>query len=355
MSLKVTRELIHKLPKSDLHVHLDGSVRISTLLELAASLGVQLPAMEHEELAKLIVCGDHTQDLEDYLRGFHIVNMVLQTPEALSRAAYELAEDAAGENVRYIEVRYSPILHTGGGMTLEAVSQAVIDGLRRAEQDFEIKTGVIICGIRNMPADISLRLAQLAVEFQDKGVVGFDLAGGEYQNPAIVHRLAFELVRQNNMNLTIHAGEASGAQSIHQALHLGGAHRIGHGTRLIEDPALMDYVNDHRIPLEVCLKSNVHTKAVADIGSHPFPHYLESGLRVTLNTDNRVISDTSITDEYMLAVNEYELDYPRIKRIILNGFKSAFLPYPQKVRLIRRVLKELEQIELQEQKAQYPL
>ena len=345
MKIKMTRELIHILPKTDLHVHLDGSVRIPTIIELAKEQGVKLPTMDEEELRKLIVCGDHTTSLEDYLRGFHIVNEVLQQKDALSRAAYELAEDAAKENVRYMEVRYSPILHTNKGLKLTEISQAVIDGLEKGERDFGIKCGVIICGIRNMDPQTSLKLAELAIAFKNKGVIGFDLAGGEYNYPAKDHKEAFDLALRNNLNITIHAGEAYGPESIHQAIHYCGTHRIGHGTRLVEDGDLLNYVNDHRIPLEICIKSNFHTKAVADIQSHPIDFYIDYGLRVTINTDNRTISDTTVTDEYMLAINELGLDYSTVKYVILNGFKSAFVPYKERVRLINQTLKEFDEIE----------
>ena len=350
MKLNMTREFIHKLPKTDLHVHLDGSVRIATIIDLAHKHNIELPTCDPDELRQLIVCGEHTVSLEDYLRGFHIVNLVLQNREGLTRAAYELAEDAAAENVRYMEVRYSPILHTDGGLKLTEISQAVIDGLKQAEKDFRIKTGVIICGIRNMDPTTSVKLAELAIAFKNKGVIGFDLAGGEYNHPAKAHKEAFDLALKNNLNITIHAGEAYGTESIHQALHYCGTHRIGHGTRLVEDGDLLNYVNDHRIPLEICIKSNFHTKAVPDIRSHPIDFYIDYGLRVTINTDNRTISDTAVTDEYMLAINELKLDYPTIKYVILNGFKSAFLPYKERVRLINSILREFDEIEQSELK-----
>lgn len=345
MKIKMTKELIQKLPKTDLHVHLDGSVRIPTIIDLAKQHKIALPTMDEQELRKLIVCGDHTVSLDDYLRGFHIVNLVLQSKEGLRRAAYELAEDAAKENVRYMEVRYSPILHTNKGLKLTEISQAVIDGLRQGEREFGIQTGVIICGIRNMDPNTSLKLAELAIAFKNKGVIGFDLAGGEYNHPAKDHKEAFDLALKNNLNITIHAGEAYGPESIHQALHYCGTHRIGHGTRLVEDGDLLNYANDHRIPLEICIKSNLHTKAVASIQSHPIDFYIDYGLRVTINTDNRTISDTTVTDEYMLAINELGLEYSTVKYVILNGFKSAFLPYKERVRLINQTLKEFEEIE----------
>lgn len=345
MKIKMTKEFISKLPKTDLHVHLDGSIRLETIIDLAKKHNIKLPTMDLEELRKLIVCGDHTVSLDDYLRGFHIVNLVLQNKDGLHRAAYELAEDAAKENVRYMEVRYSPILHTNQGLKLTEISQAVIDGLKHGERDFGVKTGVIICGIRNMDPTTSLKLAELAIAFKNKGVIGFDLAGGEYNHPAKDHKEAFDLALKNNLNITIHAGEAYGPESIHQAIHYCGTHRIGHGTRLVEDGDLLNYVNDHRIPLEICIKSNFHTKAVADIRSHPIDFYIDYGLRVTINTDNRTISNTTITDEYMLAINELGLDYATVKYVILNGFKSAFVPYKERVRLINQTLKEFDEIE----------
>lgn len=345
MKINMNREFIKKLPKTDLHVHLDGSVRISTIIDLAKKHNIKLPTMDEKELHKLIVCGKKTESLEDYLRGFDVVNLVLQSKEGLKRAAYELAEDAASENVRYMEVRYSPILHTNKGLKLTEISQAVIDGLKLGERDFSIKTGVIICGIRNMDPNTSLKLAELAIAFKNKGVIGFDLAGGEYNHPAKHHKDAFDLALKNNLNITIHAGEADGPESIHQAIHYCGTHRIGHGTRLVEDGDLLNYVNDHRIPLEICIKSNFHTKAIENIQSHPIDFYIDYGLRVTINTDNRTISDTTVTDEYMLAINELGLDYAIVKSVILNGFKSAFLPYKERVRLINQTLKELDDIE----------
>lgn len=345
MKIKMTKELIQKLPKTDLHVHLDGSVRLETIIDLAKQFNVKLPTTDLHELRKLIVCGEHTHSLEDYLRGFHIVNLVLQNKEGLRRAAYELAEDAAKENVRYMEVRYSPILHTHGGLKLTEISQAVIDGLKKGERDFGIQTGVIICGIRNMDPTTSLKLAELAIAFKNKGVIAFDLAGGEYNHPAKDHKEAFDLALKNNLNITIHAGEAYGPESIHQALHYCGTHRIGHGTRLVEDGDLLNYVNDHRIPMEICITSNLHTKAVLNIQSHPIDFFIDYGLRVTINTDNRTISDTTVTDEYMLAINKLGLDYATVKNVILNGFKSAFMPYKERVRLINHTLREIEEIE----------
>ncbi len=343
--MKLTREFIEKLPKTDLHVHLDGSLRVSTIFDLAKKQKVKLPVETEEELADMICCDRQCDSLVDYLQGFDITLSVLQTADALFRVAYELAEDAAKENIRYIEVRYSPILHTKKGLKLTTISDAVIHGLAAAEKKFNIKTGVIICGIRNMNPASSLELAKLAVAYKNKGVLGFDLAGAEEDHPAKHHKDAFYLALNNNINITVHAGEAYGPESIHQALHYCGTHRIGHGTRLIEDGDLLNYVNDHRIPLEICITSNLQTKAISGLKEHPLGFYVDYGLRVTLNTDNRLISNTTLTDEYMIAIDELGLDYVEIKNIIINGFKSSFLPYREKVLILNTALKEMEGLE----------
>jgi len=343
--MKLTREIIKRLPKTDLHVHLDGSVRINTIFELAKKHKVDLPEDNPEDLKKIVCCGESCASLEEYLKAFDVALSVMQTEDALERIAYELAEDAAAENIRYIEVRYSPILHINKGLKLSQICDAVINGLKRAEKKYNIITKVIVCGIRNMNPTTSVRLANLAVAYKNKGVIGFDLAGAEYNNPAKEHKEAFYLALNNNLNITVHAGEAYGPKSIHQALHYCSAHRIGHATRLAEDGDLLNYVNDHRIPLEICLKSNLHTKSVRNYQEHPFSFYFDYGLRITLNTDNRLVSDTTLTDEFMIAIENYDLSYSEVKSIIINGFKSAFLPYRQKVKLLNLALDELSEIE----------
>ncbi len=334
-------ELIRSLPKVDLHCHLDGSVRAETLWDLAQERNLSLPAKSSAELQDFFAVKKPFENLEEYLNRFRVVLPVLQDPEALNRVAYELALDAAAENVLYLEVRYSPVLHTDGGMKLTQVMDTVLEGLKRASKEADITTGVIVCGIRNISPETSLRLAELAAAYKHEGVVGFDLAGAEDHYPAKDHTDAFYLIRRNNVNCTVHAGEAYGPDSIRQALHDLNTHRIGHGTRLKEDGDLLNYVNDHRIPLEVCLTSNLHTKAVKNLQMHPMRFYYDCGLRVTLNTDNRLISNTTVTDEYLLACRTFGLDEQDLKNIIVMGFKSSFLPYKSKVKLLERALRML--------------
>src|SRR5690606_32495706 len=227
----VTEELLKALPKTDLHCHLDGSMRLSTILELAKEQGVKLPANTEEGLAKAIHMGEVCESLDDYLVAFDVTLSVLQTAPALERAAYELAIDAAAENVRWLEVRYSPALHMEQGLKMTEIIDAVLEGLRRAKRETGIKTGVIICGIRHIDPQMSLRLAELCVAYKNRGVIGFDLAGAELNFPAKDHQRAFQIILKNNVNCTAHAGEAFGPESISQAIHSLGSHRIGHGVR----------------------------------------------------------------------------------------------------------------------------
>lgn len=338
-----TRDTLLQLPKTDLHVHLDGSLRVETMLELAQQQGLELPASDAEGLRKLVQVGENCQSLEEYLKAFDITLSVLQDFESLRRTAFELAEDSALENVKYLEVRFCPLLHTQKGLSMPQIVKAVLQGLADAERQYDIITGVIVCGIRHISPKSSLELASLTISFKNRGVVAFDLAGAEYDNPAKDHKAAFELILNENINCTVHAGEAFGPKSISQAIHYCGAHRIGHGTRLIEDRDMLNYVNDHRIPLEICLTSNLQTKAIDKLENHPLKKYYDLGLRVTINTDNRLISNTTVTDELYLASQLFELDLYDIANILINGFKSAFMPHNKKTRMLRSVMAELDE------------
>ena len=334
-------KIIRQMPKTDLHCHLDGSLRINTVIDLAKKQNVELPANDPKQLKKLLIPGLKCKSLVEYLRPFEITLSVMQEAEALSRVAFELAEDAAKENIWYLEVRYSPVLHTKNGMKLPEIVDAVLTGLHSAEKKYHIKTGVIICGMRTLNPETSLMLAELAVAYKNQGVVAFDLAGTEESYPAKHHREAFYQILNNNINCTAHAGEAYGPQSIHQAVHYCGAHRIGHGTRLKEDGDLLNYVNDHRIPLEICLTSNIQTKAASSFKTHPLKFYYDYGLRVTINTDNRLISNTTLTKELHLAAKYADWNMDDLKNVIVAGFKSAFFPMREKAIMLNMVNVEL--------------
>jgi adenosine deaminase len=338
--VNLTRDDILAWPKAELHCHLDGSLRLSTLLDEARAQGktALLPADSLEGLQEVLQQVDDSESLEVYLAWFRYSIPVMQSRDSLARIAYELSEDNARENVRYLEVRFAPILHREEGMTLEQIVEAVLDGLRMGERDFGIRSNLIICGLRDRFESASLRQAELAVAYKDKGVTAFDLAGGEAGNPSKDHVHAFSYARNNLLNLTIHAGESWGPDSIRQALFYGGAHRIGHGTSLFKDPALMQYVVDHQIPLEICPTSNVQTHVVEGYAQHPLRRYVDAGIPVTINTDNRLFSRTTVTDELWHVYKHSGVSVEQLREIALNGFRYSFLSWGDKQDLLKHAL-----------------
>jgi adenosine deaminase len=347
--MNLDRPLLQRLPKVLLHEHLDGVLRPQSVIDLARSANYdQLPTTDPAELARWFHQGANQGSLPKYLEGFAHTIAVMQTEEALERVAYEQAEDLSRDGVVYFETRFAPIFHTRKGLTHQQVVSAVLKGMERGRKDFGIISGLIICAMRNM--DVSLEMAELAVDFRDRGVVGFDLAGEEGGYPPKKHVEAFHYIQRQNFNITIHAGEGYGKESIWQAIQYCGAHRIGHGTRLIEDIAIADgevvklgdlaqYVLDKRIPLEICLISNVHTGAARSLAEHPFKILYQEKFRVTLNTDNRLMSDTSMTKEFQAAQETYGLTTDDFEKITINAMKSAFLPYDQRINLIYYTIK----------------
>jgi adenosine deaminase len=340
---QVTRSLVEQLPKAELHCHLDGSVRPETLLELGREYDVAMPREDAEALREYMIVRDHST-LEEYLARFQTTLSVMQKAEALERIAYELATDAAREGVWYLETRFAPNLNTRGGLTPAQALEAAIKGLERAERDCGIIARVLVCALRTLPRSSSLEMAHLAVDFHGSGVVGFDLAGAEHGNPASAHAEAFAYARQHDVPCTCHAGEGDGAASVRDAVHACCASRIGHGTRLIEDTELTEYVNDRRIAIEVCLTSNVQTRAAASIETHPLPEYLRRGLNVVLNTDNRLMSGTTLADEYEVASKALGLGFDDLARMALNGFESAFLPWADRQALVSRARDEIDRL-----------
>lgn len=350
-SAKPARSLVARAPKVLLHEHLDGGLRPTTVLELADEVGYrELPESKPERLAAWFFEGADRKTLPLYLEGFRHTIAVMQSARALERVAYEFMQDMHADGVVYAEVRFAPHFHTQRGLGLDGVMSAVLRGLRRGKEDLGVGFGLIVSALRNEPESLSFKLAELAVAYRSQGCVGFDLAGEEAGHPAKEHVRAFEFVKRQNFSITIHAGESFGPESIWQALQYCGAHRIGHGTRLIEDIVVYDgkviqlghlaqYVLDHRIPIEVCLSSNVHTGAARSLAEHPFPILLAQKFRVTLNTDNRLMSRTSMTDECVLAVEHYGLSLADLEKVTINGMKSAFAHYDERVRLIYESIK----------------
>jgi adenosine deaminase len=333
-------DVVQRMPKADLHCHLDGSLRPSTLLELSVERGLTLPVATAPALGDWMRVDD-ARNLEDYLARFAVTLAAMQDTVALERIAQEFVLDAARDGVRYIEARFCPALHVRGGLSLDDVMQAVMRGLVRGEKETGTLARVIVCALRSVPWPHSLEMAELAVAHKGKGVVAFDLAGGELGHPASDHALAFDYARQHDLAVTVHAGEGDGPSSIRDAIHRCGANRIGHGTRLREDPSLEAYVIDHRITLEVCPTSNVQTRVVPSFAEHPLARYAVMGAVVTINTDNRLMSGVSLTDEYVRCAQHLHFDIDTLAMLAITSFDSSFLPHVE-----REALRETIAIEI---------
>lgn len=393
MEFNVTDDLLRALPKTDLHVHLDGSMRIPTLIDLARRHGVELPAWDEAGLREKVF-RDRYADLGEYLHGFAYTCAVLRDAESLERVAFELAEDSFDEGVRYLEVRFAPQLHVHDELDLSAVLHAVSAGLRRAEALFNARpevvdgteppyrSGIIVCamrmftggfspyyeryvdlhGYRSMREIIRLAavdLAHAAVTLRDRDhlpIVGFDLAGQENGYPAGVHWEAYQHAHEHFLKKTVHAGEAFGPESIFQAITRLHADRIGHGYHLfspdrvtsedIDDPEqyvadLAQYIADRRVTIEVCLTSNVQTMPeIADMSSHNFKHMIANRLSTTLCTDNRLVSNTTMCNEVRLAIEHFDLSPRELKHVLIYGFKRSFFPgsYIDKRNYVRGII-----------------
>jgi adenosine deaminase len=337
-------ETLRAAPKVLLHDHLDGGLRPATVVELARDQGYEgLPTTDPIELGRWFHASAASGSLPLYLRGFAHTIAVMQTEEAIERVAYECGEDLAGDGIVYAEIRYAPVFHLGRGLNLEHVVVAVERGFSRAERDHGISLRQIICAMRDRTD--SLEMAELAVANRDRGVVGFDIAGEEEGHPPKAHLEAFYLCRRENFSITIHAGEAFGPPSIWQALQYCGAHRIGHGVRLVEDMAIAEnkvvklgplaaYVRDKRIPLELCPSSNVDTGAVPTLAEHPIRHFLAERFRVTVNTDNRLMSNVTLSEELQRMSRAFGLTLADVERLSINAMKSAFIGYDERVAII---------------------
>jgi adenosine deaminase len=340
---------IVRAPKALLHDHLDGGLRPDTIVDLAAQIGHQLPAPDPASLGAWFVESANSGSLERYLETFAHTVAVMQTTEALHRVAYECAMDLAADGVVYAESRFAPEQHLAGGLSLPEVVEAVLagftDGCAAATAAGRpIRVGTLLTAMRH--AARSMEIAELAVRYRDVGVVGFDIAGAEAGYPPTRHLDAFEYLQRENFHFTIHAGEAFGLPSIWQAIQWCGADRLGHGVRIVDDISgdghlgrLAAYVRDKRIPLELCPSSNVQTGAAMSIQEHPIGLLRDLGFRVTVNTDNRLMSGTSMSREMSLLSTAFEYGWSQIQWFTINAMKSSFIPFDERLRLINDVIK----------------
>ncbi|MFY1619273.1 adenosine deaminase [Micromonospora sp. WMMD736] len=349
MVATIRYEDIVKVPKALLHDHLDGGLRPATIVELAAEVGHELPTADPEALGRWFVEAADSGSLERYLETFAHTVAVMQTGPALRRVARECALDLAADGVVYAEVRFAPEQHLERDLTLDEVVEAVLAGFaegnaQAAEAGLTIRVGTLLTAMRH--AARSQEIAELAVRHRDTGVVGFDIAGAEAGFPPTRHLDAFEYLQRENFHFTIHAGEAFGLPSIWQAIQWCGADRLGHGVRIVDDIApdgtlgrLAAYVRDKRIPLELCPSSNVQTGAVASIAEHPIGLLRDLRFRATVNTDNRLMSGTSMSREMSLLVETFGYGWRELQWFTINAMKSAFIPFDERLRIIDEVIK----------------
>jgi adenosine deaminase len=349
MDPRPTIEQLRKAPKVLLHDHLDGGLRPATVIELAHETGyTALPTTDEAELAAWFTAGAARKDLVLYLETFAHTVGVMQTKDALIRVAAECAEDLAADGVVYAEVRFAPELHLEGGLSLDEVVEAVLEGFRLGSPGTRLTIGTLITAMRH--AAHSTEIAELAVRHRDAGVVGFDIAGKEAGNPPTRHLDAFQLVAAANFHITIHAGEAFGPPSIWEAVQLCGAERLGHGVRIVDDIEVDDegratlgrlasFVRDRRVPLEMCPTSNVNTGVCDTIADHPIGLLTRLRFRVTVNTDNRLMSGVSLTSEMAALVDAFGYGFEEIEWLTLNAMKSSFWPFDQRLRIINEQIK----------------
>jgi adenosine deaminase len=344
-----TVEQIRAMPKVLLHDHLDGGLRPETVIELADDAGYDdLPTRDPEQLTRILTAGAHRGHLNLYLDAFRHTVGVMQTWNALRRVAREAAEDLAADGIVYAEVRFAPELHTERGLSLDEVVEAVLDGFQEGSAGRQIEVRALLTAMRT--AARSTEIAELAVRHRDDGVVGFDIAGAEAGWPPSRHLDAFQYVHRENFHVTIHAGEGFGLPSIWEAVQYCGAERLGHGVRLADDievgndgtarlGRLASYIRDRRIPLEMCPTSNVQTGAVESIEKHPLRLLRQLHFRVTVNTDNRLMSQVTLTNEFTTLVREFGYGWPDLQWLTVNAMKSAFAPFDERLALINNTLK----------------
>ncbi|MBB2909599.1 adenosine deaminase [Streptosporangium becharense] len=349
MSQLPTLEQIRRAPKVLLHDHLDGGLRPETIIDVARETGYdRLPASDAESLRVWFREAADSGSLERYLETFDHTVAVMQTREALVRVAAECAEDLAADGVVYAEVRYAPEQHTSGGLSLPEVIEAVQEGFRAGSAGRGIRVGTLLTAMRHQAR--SMEIAELAVRYRDAGVAGFDIAGAEAGYPPTRHLDAFEYLQRENAHFTIHAGEAFGLPSIWQAIQWCGADRLGHGVRIIDDITVEDdgepklgrlaaYVRDKRIPLEMCPTSNLQTGAAPSIAEHPIGLLRRLYFRVTVNTDNRLMSGTSLSEEFAKLSEAFGYGWDDMQWFTINAMKSAFLPFDERLALINGVIK----------------
>ncbi len=316
--------MIKKLPKIELHCHLDGSVRVETMIDIAKKEGIKLDSYERCDVEKIVQVPNDCTSLNEYLKRFDLANKVMQSSENIKRITFELLEDAYNENVKYIELRFAPLLHLNGGLTVEEVIQSVIDGIEEAEKRYEIKGNVILSCMRTMSEDDAILVVEEGKKFLNKGVVAIDLAGPEEEGFVDKYKRSIELARNYGYNVTIHAGEAASGQNVIDAINILKAQRIGHGVRIKDMKDAYDLVKESKVTLEMCPTSNIQTKAIECFKDYPLYDFYKDGINLSINTDNRTVSNIDLSNEIEVISNEFNMSNDEYKEIYLNTIDASF-------------------------------
>jgi adenosine deaminase len=326
------------LPKIELHCHLDGSVRPATIIEIAKKEGISLPSFDREEIKRELIAPLDCESLDEYLKRFSIPNLVMQSKENLKRITFELFEDAAEENVKYMEVRFAPLLHTLKGLSVEEIIQSVLDGMKAAEAQFDIKGNIILSCMRTMPVESAFEVVERGKKFLGKGVVAIDLCASEEAGFCGKFVEPISLAREYGYRVTIHAGETGIGKNVLEAVELLGAERIGHGVFIKDCVEAYNLVKEKQIVLEMCPTSNVQTKAVHQFSDHPIYGFHRDGIKVTVNTDNRTVSDTTMAKECHLVCNEFAMSVEEYKQIYMNSVEASFTDLKTKEKLKKYII-----------------
>lgn len=326
------------LPKIELHCHLDGSVRPETIIDIAKKEGVNIPSYDIEIIKNMVTAPIECTSLNEYLERFKLPISVMQSKESLTRIAYELLEDSAKENIKYIEIRFAPLLHTEKGLTIEEIIESVLKGIKEAEEKYDIKGNLILSCLKTMPVESIFDVIEAGRKFLGKGVVAVDLAGAEEPGFSEKFIEPISLAKKYGYRITIHAGENGVGKNVHEAIELLGAERIGHGVFIKDCSEAYNLVRDKGVVLEICPTSNIQTKAVIDIKDHPVYSFHKDGIKVTLNTDNRTVSDIDLSSEYILVADKFGLTYEDYIQIYNNSVDAAFCDLETK-EILRRYIK----------------
>lgn len=326
------------LPKIELHCHLDGSLRPETIIDIAKKEGISIPSFEIEEIQKELTAPLECESLDEYLEKFAIPNLVMQSKESLRRITFELFEDAALENVKYMEVRFAPLLHTKSGLEVEEIIESVLDGLKDAEDQYDIKGNLILSCMRTMSANSAFEVVEKGKKFLGKGVVAIDLCASEDEGFCRKFVEPIRLAREYGYRVTIHAGETGIGRNVLEAVELLGAERIGHGVFIKDCVEAYKIVKEKQVVLEMCPTSNVQTKAVTHFSEHPIYHFHKDGIKVTVNTDNRTVSNTNMANECNIVFNEFNISYEDYKQIYDNSVEASFTDIETKEKLKKYLL-----------------